>query len=540
MERAAEDRHNNSHSAHELERFHTTKEEFQTQPHHDYQRDESNPLCRSDSTPTPGSPQQSDKALHHRRPSRAVALEKLRNRPKKLRKALIANILRWFASVLFVVAIYVILWYYSKLNIMSTTTKREFNALIIGLSLGLGMSITISLEAMAVEIRYWIISLRDWPDRETELILKAKDLTKIIQLTWVSKSRSLRSYAVAFIILNIISQIALAMLGLVYSTNTADSAAILHPGNVTIPDMSNIVTNRVLANKSQNNSQALGALRYTANSYGTIALGAVWGGMDDIPKPGTLWDNNDPLAFCGGKSCTYVFQESTARPKNYDLVVSTNRSVEATGYCRSWKVAKGGNGNEITITIDDDKKTQVNITAINGANQTTFMFNAAAPQGQTWSEVTAFEASSSQAWFYRCNVSIGPVVNAMRKEHYIGTNITALATSAIALQGYGASSLGPTDSDRQFQSYPAESSYGQPMNGSTDDMGQVMSTFAIGVIAVTAQSAAGIIVPGMQPQNGVVLQITKWMYVHLILGLSLGVQLLLGVGIAILSNLPSR
>ncbi|RBQ66993.1 hypothetical protein FVER14953_11521 [Fusarium verticillioides] len=311
------------------------------------------------------------------------------------------------------------------------------------------------------------------------------------------------------------------MLGLVYSTNTADSAAILHPGNVTVPDMSNIVTNRVLA-----------------NNYGTIALGANWGGMDDIPKPGTLWDNNDPLAYCGGNSCTYVFQESTSRPKNYDLVVSTNRSVEATGNCRSWKVAKGGDGNEITITIDDGRKTQVNITAINGANQTTFMFNAAAPQGQTWSEVAAFEASSSQAWFYRCNVSIGPVANAMRKEHYIGTNITSLATSAIALQGYGASSLGPTDSDRQFQSYPAESSYGQPMNGSTEDMGQVMSTFAIGVIAVTAQSAAGIIVPGMQPQNGVVLQITKWMYVHLILGLSLGVQLLLGVGIAILSNLP--
>jgi hypothetical protein len=49
---------------------------------------------------------------------------------------------------------------------MSTPTKREFNALIIGLSLGLGMSITISLEAMAVEIRYWILGLRNWPDRE--------------------------------------------------------------------------------------------------------------------------------------------------------------------------------------------------------------------------------------------------------------------------------------------------------------------------------------------------------------------------------------
>lgn len=49
---------------------------------------------------------------------------------------------------------------------MSTEIKREFNALIIGLSLGLGMSITISLEAMAVEIRWWILELRDWPKRE--------------------------------------------------------------------------------------------------------------------------------------------------------------------------------------------------------------------------------------------------------------------------------------------------------------------------------------------------------------------------------------
>ncbi|KAF4337899.1 hypothetical protein FBEOM_8264 [Fusarium beomiforme] len=543
MERTAEGRHNNPYSAVELESFHIPKEDFQTQTHNDFQRDESNPLCRSNSTFMPGSPQQSDKSIHQRRPSRAlalVAIEKLRNRPKKLRKALIANILRWFASALFVVAIYVVLWHYANLAIMSTPTKREFNALIIGLSLGLGMSITISLEAMAVEIRYWIISLRDWPDRETELILKAKDLTKIIQLTWVSKSRTLRSYAVAFIILNLISQIALAMLGLVYSTNTADSTAILHPGNVTIADMSNIVTNNILSKGSKNNSQALGALRYTANSYGTIALGVVWGTYSDIPKPGSLWDNSDPSIFINGKSCKYVFQETASRPKTYDLVVTTNRSVEATGYCQSWRVLKGGDGNLMTITIDDDKKTQVNITAANGVNQTTFMFDAAGPQGETWSEVTAFEASSSDPWFYRCNVTVAPVVNAMRKEHYIGTNITSLATSAIALQGYGASSLGPTNSDQQFQSYPAESTYGMPVNGSTEDMGQTMASFTIGVIAVTAQPPDGISVPGMRPQQGVVLQITKWMYVHLILGLSLGLQLLLGVGIAILSNLPSR
>jgi hypothetical protein len=34
-----------------------------------------------------------------------------------------------------------------------------------------------------------------------------------------------------------------------------------------------------------------------------------------------------------------------------------------------------------------------------------------------------------------------------------------------------------------------------------------------------------------------VLEISKWAYVHLILGLSLAVQLILGVGVAILSNI---
>lgn len=258
--------------------------------------------------------------------------------------------------------------------------------------------------------------------------------------------------------------------------------------------------------------------------------------MDDVPEPGTLWDNNDPLIYCGKKSCKFVFQEWTSRPKKYDLVVSTNRSVEVTGNCRSWKVTEGGSGNVTRITIADDDRTEVNITAINGVNQTTFMFDAARDQGATWSEITAFEASESNPWFYRCNVSFGPVINAWRKEHVLGINVTSLSSSAIALQGYGASSLGPTNSDRQFQSYPAESTYGQPANGNADDMGVLVAAFATGVVAVVGQAASTLVIPGLQPQNGVVLQISKWTYVHLILGLSLGVQLLLGIGVAILSN----
>ncbi|UZP42675.1 hypothetical protein NXS19_010491 [Fusarium pseudograminearum] len=517
----------------ELERFQTPKEQPGSEQHHVYQsREESNLLFTSPSSPDKNPRLSASTNSTHHQESRPMGAQTLRKRPKQLRKGLIENLSRWFASVLFVIAIYVVLWHFSQQNVMGTGTKREFNALIIGLSLGLGMSITISLEAMAKEIRWWILELREWSKRETELILKAKDLTKVIQLTWETGSRSIRIYAITFVLLNLVSQIALAMLGLIYSTNTADSAAILKPGNVTVPDFSDLETARVLSSKSQ----ALGAMRYTANSYGTIALGWVWGDIDAVPTPGTLWDNNDPLIYCGKKYCRFVFQEWASRPKKYDLVVSTNRTVDATGNCRSWKVTKGGGGNEMSITIADDDRTEVNITAMNGVNQTTFMFDAAKDQGETWSEIAAFEASETSPWFYRCNISFGPVLNAYRKEHVLGVNITSLASSAIALQGYGASSLGPTNSNRQFQSYPAESTYGAPANGNTDKMGALVAAFSAGVVAVVGQAASTLIIPGLQPQNGVVLEVSKWAYVHLILGLSLAVQLLLGVGVAILAN----
>lgn len=273
-----------------------------------------------------------------------------------------------------------------------------------------------------------------------------------------------------------------------------------------------------------------------AYSYGSIALAWVWGTVDDIPFPGTLWDNNDPLIYCGGASCTYIFQESTRSRKQYDLIVATNRSVEATGSCRSWRVTRGAGGNESVITIADDEESRVELMAANGIDQTTFMFDAAAEQGTTWSEVTAFEASESNSWYYRCNVSFSPVINAARKEHEMGINITSLASSAIALQGYGASSLGSSNSSQQFQSYPAESTYGDPQGGSADGMGKLMAAFAAGTVAFAAQANAGIEVPGLRPETGVVLDIPKWRNVHLILGLTIGIQLVLGVGIAILSN----
>lgn len=57
------------------------------------------------------------------------------------------------------------------------------------------------------------------------------------------------------------SQIGVASLGLVFSTDTSDTLALTKPGQVSIPDMSTIITSKVISSASQ----AKLALQYTAN-----------------------------------------------------------------------------------------------------------------------------------------------------------------------------------------------------------------------------------------------------------------------------------
>ncbi|KAF7546539.1 hypothetical protein G7046_g9268 [Stylonectria norvegica] len=457
---------------------------------------------------------------------------------KQLRRILAVSLARWLLTAALIASIYAILWNYSQVSVMSTRTKSIFNALIIGFSIGLGLNIASSLKAMAREVRWWILSLGEYPVREADVILQSENLSHVAHLALASSSYVVRLYALTWLLINVASQIAVALLGLTYSTNAADWIAITRPGNVNIPNMSTVATGRVISS----DTQFLGALRYTANNYGTVALAWNWATLKDIPTPGTIWDSDDPLVYCSPGACRYVFLESTTQEQKFNLTVTTNRSVETTGDCSSWRVISGGNGTQSTIVITDGIRTdEVKLPAVNGADETTFMVDVASEQAATWSIITAFEASESNSWYYRCNISIGPVVNATHDVHKLGVNVTSLATSAIALQGYGASTLAQTNDTFQFQSYPAESSYGKPQNGSTEGIGTLISGFTTGVVGVTAQVNEYIVALGLQPQKGVTVAISNWKYVHLILGLTLVLQLLLALVMGLLANrVPMR
>jgi hypothetical protein len=256
-----------------------------------------------------------------------------------------------------------------------------------------------------------------------------------------------------------------------------------------------------------------------------------------MQEPGTLWYSDDYLMFCDESStwCSYIFHEtnpqSLRNPDAIPVVATTNRSVNASSQCVSYPVRRGSNGTEDTILVDRQGRTlEIPLPVRGGLDQSTFITNTSFSSqcGRGCGIVSVFEASSSSAWYYNCTTTMSPVSNAAVPGHELGPDLTRLATTAIALRGYAPSNE-QNNNDTQFQIYPSESIYGVPLNGSADSMAFLLSRFAIGVVAVTAEANSDITVNGKTPHIGQKLNIQHWDIVHLIFGLTAGLQLVLAV-----------
>ncbi|KAH9204595.1 hypothetical protein DL95DRAFT_430321 [Leptodontidium sp. 2 PMI_412] len=442
---------------------------------------------------------------------------------------------RWLLTASLIVCLYVTLWHYSSKKVMTSAKKRVFNAIVTGLSIALGLSISSGLKAMALELRWWILSRQRRSLREVDLILHSGSPSEVLMLALVAPRLKVIACVVMWLLLNIASQVGVATLGLTYSTDTNNNFALTSPGNVSIANMTSITTGKVVSSRSQ----AISALQYTVNSYGTIALAYNFQDVSTIPAPFTLLSTTTPDVYYGEDYYQYVFYESTpddsAGPASS---IATNRSINSNGTCRSWPVIQGGNGTSQTITIllDSNGTTAGRfIPTIGGDTQTTYITRLSQSCGIGCSQIFALEASLTNPWYYECNVSVSQVANATRPEHQAGQDLQDMASAAIALQGYEASSLS-NDTDLQFQTYPGESIYGTPQNGSSESMALLMAQFAIGAVAVTAQFAPPITLPGNQPFIGLVLNVNEWKYVHLILGLIAGIQLMLSLVSAFVAN----
>lgn len=92
-------------------------------------------------------------------------------RKKQLRKLLFLALARWLLTAAIVGSIYGVVVAYSSREAMKKKKKREFNAIIVALSIALSLNLVGSLKAMAGQLRWWALSLRDWSIVEVRIPL---------------------------------------------------------------------------------------------------------------------------------------------------------------------------------------------------------------------------------------------------------------------------------------------------------------------------------------------------------------------------------
>lgn len=242
-----------------------------------------------------------------------LAYERL-HKGRQLRKLLGACLIRWVLTLTLCVSIYVVLWHYSSKLTMVEIKKKEFTTLIIGLSIMLSLNLASSLKHMVSTLRWWVLSLTEWTPREVglriatelarnptppptfflntfqvDLILQSDHPGRMIQLMQISRRFSIRVYVFlwAFIIVVIgnfhtqsrfalhlllcqAAQIALAMLGLTYNINGANKIAPTTPGIVSISNLTDLQTQRIVSSHARSKSRVLSAARFTANRWALL------------------------------------------------------------------------------------------------------------------------------------------------------------------------------------------------------------------------------------------------------------------------------
>ena len=126
----------------------------------------------------------------HQAPLTELEMRQLRRNfhpPSQLYELLFKGFIKWMITVTLCATMGGIMYYYSThVTPMTDTDKQRYNFSVIALSLALGMNLASSLKEMAVDIRWWILSLDRRKLREVDLILHLDSLSEIFKLAFVA------------------------------------------------------------------------------------------------------------------------------------------------------------------------------------------------------------------------------------------------------------------------------------------------------------------------------------------------------------------
>lgn len=244
---------------------------------------------------------------------------------------------------------------FTKPLIMSKVQVRYFNAIMLGLSLGLGLNLASSLKRYAVILRWYLLTRRYVSLEVFDLILGLETLTKvgklmIISLPGINKVKMLKKLpwfreartdgtrftwiaCLLWILINIAAQVLVAALSLFWPVDPSNAAPLMTFGNVSVASLQKWSSNRG-DEAWYPNTTSMDA----ASAAGMEAVVYPEFPMIDESKTDLSGLPGTPLYYDNGTgSFEYRFYNRNPRHQFENYIVSS-RSVQADASCKQLEI----------------------------------------------------------------------------------------------------------------------------------------------------------------------------------------------------------
>lgn len=481
-------------------------------------------------------------------PREKKALSSLYSSRRQMRKNFLHMIARFAFTTACCAAIVGLFKFYGNSGVLDNDNKHVFNAIYIGISMILSMNLISAFKSLANMIRWRLLAAHEFTLREVDLILACSSFQKTIQLLFTpskehthlaTKSWVFRLGAIAWILLGVAAQVAIALIGLTYNHEN-DTALKMGPVNITALDS-------VYPETYWNFDTAipLPVQKSAANMHGSSSYSMVY-----VYTPDTIGSASDMTHLLlfdpADNTMKYTIKEWAVDFSVSGQLTSdqTNRSVIVTPQCEYYPIEENKYGDADTpFTILTNEGVNVTIDwlkdSMPGQNIIVNPYwEGISPEylycGDRCSRLYIFEFPpwGGEGLFFNCTVEVSPVYNAVRPEHEMPDEVARIFAGSPGSQGWY------DDSGRQMVRYNQASYWGVTDRAGEEGekyVGEGLAWFVAGSIANYDQYGPMIASTGNQQWQGVRL-IVKWRELYITLGMILAINLIFGIFIVIKAN----
>lgn len=398
---------------------------------------------------------------------------------------------------------------------LDVRSKRVFNAIVTGLSLGIGINLASSLQSYARMLR-WRLLATGWKSlEEFDLILGAESQTKVLRLLWTGRRRKAgfpylsktQVCCLLWLLVNLAAQVLVAMNGLTFSVDFSDTFVKTRNGYISVANFTSIMhvddNGAVTLQSQQNAAQAFGI---EGEDY---AVGDASGGEESETSSETIYQDST--------TDSWVVRLFNFNAENLDIGTPSDQFIVTNASCTQYSIVGTPSSNSTQITYTS--RAMGNITENIGGStpgSTTFALKDYTSCGGRCATILAYQAADDfeivDPAFFVCKSVVSVVQGASPSDGYLITLPDLQASIFAGSIASSGSTIGPV----QYQIYGSDSEYASGLPVDAEGIHNSVSTFSADAIAAFAVNGPRQEVYGQEPENALQLNVEWKFFIPLI------------------------